>query len=214
MRVVLVGGGGHASDILGVFEAAARAKGETTTPIAGIVADGDVDLRRFTHRGVGQIGYIDDLKSLDVSHYIIAVGFSLPRQKLQARVDAFGLRAASIIHPLADIPPSIPVGEGTVILSGVRMSPMAIVGRHVYLSHGCLIGHDCDIQDFVTVLPGAAVSGDTILGEASLIGTNASVVQGRTIGARAIVGAGAVVVKDVAPDITVVGSPAAPMQRR
>jgi sugar O-acyltransferase (sialic acid O-acetyltransferase NeuD family) len=210
MRVVLVGGGGHASDILGVFEAVARAQGAARMPVAGLVADEDVDLTRFTHRGVTQIGYIDDLPKLDVSHYIIAIGYSQPRRAVQARVARFGLTAASVTHPLADIPPGVPVGEGSVILSGFRSSPMARIGRHVYLSHGALIGHDCDVRDFVTILPGAAISGDTVLGEACLIGTNAAVIQGLTIGEGAVVGAGAVVTRNVDPGVTVVGSPARP----
>ena len=87
------------------------------------------------------------------------------------------------------MPPGIAIGAGTVILSGARISPLAKLGRHVCLSYGCLIGHDCEIQDYVTVLPGAAISGDTLLGEASMIGTNAAVVQKLKIGAGAIVGA-------------------------
>lgn len=213
MRVLLIGGGGHASDVLGVFEAIAAAAGERHHPIIGIVADEEIDLQRFMHRGVRQLGSIADIKNINASHYVLGVGFSQPRQALDARIIGFGLLPTTVVHPLADIPPSIPIGEGSVILSGVRISPLARVGRHVYLSHGCLIGHNCEIQDYATVLPGAAVSGDTVLGEASMIGTNAAVVQNLKIGARAVVGAGAVVVKDVAPDTTVVGNPAKLLKR-
>ena len=40
------------------------------------------------------------------------------------------------------------------------------------------------------------------------IGANATILPGITIGARAMVGAGAVVIRDVAADTTVVGNPA------
>jgi sugar O-acyltransferase (sialic acid O-acetyltransferase NeuD family) len=213
MRIVLVGGGGHASDILGAFEARGESRGESGHPIIGIVDDAEVDPHRFRHRGVTQIGRISDLKHIDASHYILALGFSQERRTMGARVAASGLTAATIVHPKADIPKSIPVGEGTVILSGVRMSPMATVGNHVYLSHGCLIGHDCQMHDYTTVLPGAGVSGDTILCAGCQIGTNATVVQGLTIGENAIVGAGAVVLKSVANGLTVVGNPARPLVR-
>jgi sugar O-acyltransferase (sialic acid O-acetyltransferase NeuD family) len=205
LRIVLVGGGGHASDVLGAFEAGF---GLGQHPVVGIVADVEIDSRCFAHRGVRQIGDISDLKWIDASHYIIAVGFSHPRQEVFARVSQFGRTPATIVHPKADIPKGVPIGEGTVILSGARVSPMTRIGKHVYLSHGCLVGHDCEILDFATVLPGAAVSGNTILGEASLIGTNAAIIQGLRIGTRAIVGAGAVVLRDVASNTTVVGNPA------
>jgi len=207
-RVVLVGGGGHASDILGAFEALAESRGEKRHPIIGIVADTEVDPRRMEHRGVKQIGDISDLKRIDATHFVLALGFSRTRFEVARRVLPLGLKAATIVHPRADIPKSLPIGEGTVILSGVRMSPQGSVGNHVYLSYGCLIGHDCHIHDFATVLPGAAVSGDTTLGKGCQIGTNAAVTQGLLIGAHAIVGAGAVVLKNVVESATVVGNPA------
>jgi sugar O-acyltransferase (sialic acid O-acetyltransferase NeuD family) len=208
MRVVLIGGGGHASDILGAFEAAAAADGHPGHSVVGIVADTEVDPRRFAHRGVRQIGDLSDLKHIDASHYIVAIGYSQPRRDIQARVAPYGLEAATIIHPQAEVPPGVPVGQGSVVLGGAHVSPMAVIGHHVHLSYGCLIGHDCQVQDFVTVLPGAAVSGDTVLGEACLIGTNATVIEGRTIGREAIVGAGAVVLSDIPAGVTAVGIPA------
>jgi acetyltransferase-like isoleucine patch superfamily enzyme len=48
----------------------------------------------------------------------------------------------------------------------------------------------------------------------SHIGLNASVIPGTEIGERAIVGAGAVVLEDVAPGDTVAGVPAKSLQRR
>lgn len=213
MRVVLIGGAGHASDVLGAFEAVSRHRGEQKHPVIGIVADGEVDTHRLSPRGVRQIGLISDLKHIDASHYIVAVGFSQPRQAVTIRVAQFGLKPATVIHPKADIPDDVTIGEGTVILSGALVSPTARIGNHVCLSSGCIIGHGCQIQDFATVLPGAVISGDTVLGEASMIGANATIVQRLKIGARATVGAGAVVLKNVPRDIIVVGNPAKALER-
>jgi len=46
-----------------------------------------------------------------------------------------------------------------------------------------------------------------------LIGTNATILQGRRIGDRSVVGAAALVNKDVPAGITVVGVPAKPLER-
>jgi sugar O-acyltransferase (sialic acid O-acetyltransferase NeuD family) len=212
MRVVLVGGGGHASDVLSAFEAISKQTG-SPHPVIGMVADVEIDLGRFAGRGVRQIGDIGDLKQIDATHYVLAIGYSRPRRDVYARVKDCGLEAAAVVHPRADLPPSLEVGPGTVVLAGAQVSPMARVGRHVYLSYSSFVGHDCDIQDFVTVLPGAVVSGDTALGEACLIGANATVIERVAIGAGAIVGAGSVVLRDIPPDVTAVGSPARVLDR-
>jgi len=213
MRIVLIGGGGLASDILEAFEAVSAHNGQQNHPIIGIVADTEIDPRRFSHRGVRQIGDISDLKHIDASHYLVAIGRSQARQTMNARVMPFGLAAASVIHPKADIARGVPVGSGAMILSGARVGPVASIGDHVCLGQSCIIGHDCKIEDFATVFPGAVVSGDTVLGEASLIGANATIIEKIKIGERATVGAGAVVLREVPPDTTVVGNPAKMLKR-
>lgn len=212
MRVLLVGGGGHASDVLGVFEALARQR-EEPNPIIGLVADSDVDTRRFQQRGVRHLGDLCDIKSIDASHYVLGIGFSQSRQSVDARVSGYGLTGATAVHPLADVPPGTPIGPGSVIFSGARLGPSITIGRHVCLSAGAIVGHDCEIQDYATVLPGGTVSGDTQLGEACLIGSNATVLQRLRIGARAIVGAGAVAISDVPDGAVVVGNPAKALER-
>jgi acetyltransferase-like isoleucine patch superfamily enzyme len=87
---------------------------------------------------------------------------------------------------------------------------MAWIGRHVCVHHNCVIGHDCQMSDFATVLPTASVSGDTALGEACLVGSGAVVREKVRIGANAVVGAGAIVLEDVPNGVTVLGAPARP----
>jgi acetyltransferase-like isoleucine patch superfamily enzyme len=50
------------------------------------------------------------------------------------------------------------------------------------------------------------------VGEIAHIGTGARVIQGIMIGERAMIAAGAVVVRDVLPDVAVAGVPARPMR--
>jgi acetyltransferase-like isoleucine patch superfamily enzyme len=64
------------------------------------------------------------------------------------------------------------------------------------------------LDDFVSVFPGATISGDVHLGEGVTIGTGANVLPGISIGRYALVGAGAVVTRDVPDGVTVAGVPA------
>lgn len=210
MRIVLLGGGGHASDVLGAIEAAivGLAAAGTQISVAGILADNEVDRKRFADRNVSQIGSIEDLKSVDASHYIVCLGYPEDRKHVATRAKTSDKKAATIVHPRAWMPAGTVVGEGTIVLAGVCISPGVALGNHVYLSHGCLVGHDCRVSDYVSLMPGASVSGDTFLGEGCLIGANATVLEKLSIGAWATLGAGAVAVKDIPSGVVAKGIPA------
>lgn len=208
MRIVLIGGGGHASDVLGVAEALYGTVADGKNPIIGFVDDDEVDDSRFRSRGIWQIGRISDLAAIDASHYILATGYPAGRQALHSRVVGSGLKPASFVHPGAHVPDNVVIGSGTVIFAGVCLSPLVSIGDHVYISHGALLGHDCSVCDYVSVMPGAAISGDTVLGSGSMIGTHATIIQGVVIGRNTTIGAGAVVLGDVPDGVTAVGVPA------
>jgi acetyltransferase-like isoleucine patch superfamily enzyme len=75
------------------------------------------------------------------------------------------------------------------------------------------LGHDVSLHDYVTLAPGVHVSGKVAIGHGAYLGTGAVTVDGGydqplVIGERAVVGAGAVVTRDVPPATTVVGVPA------
>jgi acetyltransferase-like isoleucine patch superfamily enzyme len=59
-------------------------------------------------------------------------------------------------------------------------------------------------------MPGANIGGDVVMGDGVLVGAGAIVLQGLTIAAGATIGAGATVLRDVAADEMVVGTPAKP----
>jgi acetyltransferase-like isoleucine patch superfamily enzyme len=88
------------------------------------------------------------------------------------------------------------------------------VGRFVLLNVATTLGHDTVAEDFVTLAPAANVSGNVHLGTGCDLGTNCSINQRLRVGEWSIVGAGAAVVKDVPPNVTVVGVPARVMRTR
>ena len=64
------------------------------------------------------------------------------------------------------------------------------------------------LADGVQICPGARLVGGVVCEEDVFVGTGAIVIPGRTIGARTVVGAGAVVIRDLGPDLIAVGNPA------
>jgi acetyltransferase-like isoleucine patch superfamily enzyme len=102
---------------------------------------------------------------------------------------------------------------------GARVSINAFV--HIWALGGVTIGDDTLIASHVAITslthdPRAELfsaslqSRPIVIGRNVWIGTHAVILPGVTIGDGAIIGAGAVVTKDVAPRTVVVGIPAAP----
>jgi carbonic anhydrase/acetyltransferase-like protein (isoleucine patch superfamily) len=101
-----------------------------------------------------------------------------------------------------------PWGRAAIWFPGAEVSEEADYGVHVHIGHNAVVSHGCYLGDFVTVCPGAILSGDVQVGEGALIGAGATVIHGGiTIGEDAVVGAGAVVLEDVPPRAVVAGNP-------
>ena len=109
-----------------------------------------------------------------------------------------------------------------------------ILGKNVYIDAGVRIGNGVKIQNNVNVYHGVIVEDDVFLGpsmtftndrfprafsqnwdviptlvkKGASIGANATIRCGITVGEYAMIGAGSVVTKDVAPYALVVGNPA------
>jgi len=99
--------------------------------------------------------------------------------------------------------------RGVVLYPGAHIGSGVTIGDHVHVQFNSTISHGCVVGDFVTVCPGAVLSGEVLVEEGVFIGANATVIHGGlTIGTGAVIGAGAVVVDDVPPGATVAGVPA------
>lgn len=103
-------------------------------------------------------------------------------------------------------------------VTGISISPEAQIGKRVFIDHGIgvVIGATAVIEDDVTILHGVtlgarrAVEGrrHPYVKKGAFIGANAQLLGTITIGAFSKVGAGAIVLNNVADKTTVVGNPA------
>jgi serine O-acetyltransferase len=103
--------------------------------------------------------------------------------------------------------------------TGIEIHPGATIGRRVFIDHGMgvVIGETAEIGDDCTIYQGVTLGGTSLtrgakrhptLGRGVIVGANAQVLGGFTVGDGARVGSNAVVVKPVPPGATAVGNPA------
>jgi sugar O-acyltransferase (sialic acid O-acetyltransferase NeuD family) len=165
--------------------------------------------------GLPVFGDVSGLTQAPDALVTIAIGATAPRRRIARAIEnQFGPRFVTLRHPRACIGDSVSVGAGSILCAGgVAMADITI-GAHVQLHVNCTIGHDTVISDFVTIAPGANVSGRVEIGEGTFVGTGAVILPDIKVGAWSVIGAGAVVTKDVPDNVIVVGIPATLMDAR
>ena len=121
------------------------------------------------------------------------------------------------------------------IMSGSIIGKKCNIGQNVVVSPGVILGNNVKIQNNVSIYTGVICEDDvflgpscvftnvinprsaivrknqylkTIIGKGASIGANATIICGNSIGKFALIGAGAVVTKDIPDFALVVGNPA------
>nr|WP_101116801.1 NeuD/PglB/VioB family sugar acetyltransferase [Neisseria meningitidis] len=149
--------------------------------------------------------------SLSPEQFDIAVGNNRIRRQIAEKAAALGFALPVLIHPDSTVSPSATVGQGGVVMAKAVVQADSVLKDGVIVNTAATVDHDCLLDAFVHISPGAHLSGNTRIGEESWIGTGACSRQQIRIGSRATIGAGAVVVRDVSDGMTVAGNPAKPL---
>jgi|LakMenEpi03Aug12_release.lakeMendotaPanAssembly.Ray.scaffolds.fasta_scaffold02741_24 sugar O-acyltransferase (sialic acid O-acetyltransferase NeuD family) len=98
--------------------------------------------------------------------------------------------------------------NGMILCPYAVITTNVIAGRHLHMNLHSDIGHDCVIGNYVTLAPGARVSGYCVIGDCVYVGTNAVIREGVHICDVVTIGAGAVVLNDITESGVYAGVPA------
>jgi acetyltransferase-like isoleucine patch superfamily enzyme/dTDP-4-dehydrorhamnose 3,5-epimerase-like enzyme len=126
------------------------------------------------------------------------------------------------IHAFAHVLPQAVIGEDCNICDGVFIENDVVIGNRVTIKCGVQVWDGVTLEDDVFVGPNATFTNDpmprskqrpdaftrTLVRRGASLGANCTILPGITIGENAMVGAGAVVTKNVPPNAIVYGNPA------
>ncbi len=145
--------------------------------------------------------------------FCIAIGNPHGRVRLQLhdKLQQEGLQPVTLAHPTASIADNAVIETGAQIMAGAVIAPEAKIGRGCIINTKASIDHECILKDGVEVGPGATLCGLVTVDTNGWICAGATILPRINIGADAVVGAGAVVTKNVLAGQTVVGVPARPI---
>ncbi len=209
VRVLIVGAGGHgqvAADIL-----LRRAEASGGVEPVGFV-DENPSFSGSTILGIPVMGTVEHVTAIPHDALVIAVGDNAARARLFHALEAAGEAFATLCHPAAIVSPDAQVGPGCMICARVVVGTGSVIGADVILNTACTVDHHNRIDDHVHIAPGVHLGGDVTIGAGALIGIGAVVMPSRQVGEWSVVGAGALVHRDVPSSVTVAGVPARVLQ--
>jgi sugar O-acyltransferase (sialic acid O-acetyltransferase NeuD family) len=211
-RIVIVGSSGHAKVVAEIVEREAKCT------IAGLIDSfRPAGESAFGYRILGSEQTLGALIASDgIAGAVIAIGDNWQRARMARSIAqvAPGLAFVSTVHPSAAIARDASLGAGSVVMPGAVINPGTRLGEHCIVNTGATVDHDCNLADFASLAPGAVLGGSVTLGECAAVMLGAHVVHGHRIGAHAVVGAGALVLEDIAAHAVAYGVPARVVRRR
>lgn len=146
------------------------------------------------------------LKAYD--EVIVATGDNNLREQKTALLTSRGIVMPNLIHPTAVVSPSARIAAGCTVLANAVIHTNASVGMGCIVNTASIVEHDCVIGDFVNLSPKTAMAGHTKIGNKSFLGIGCTIIDAITVGKEAVIGAGAVVIRDVPEHAVVAGVPA------
>jgi sugar O-acyltransferase (sialic acid O-acetyltransferase NeuD family) len=208
--LVIIGCGGQGREIAAIAMRVAEASGDGSSVLGFVDDDPSAEnVERVEALGLRVLGASDVIESLPAgTGFLVGIADGTIRERLALAAEKQGLTPTTLQHPEATVGPACHLGAGTVLWAGGRLTTNVTLGRHVHVNQNVTIGHDTVADDYSTINPSAAVSGSVRLGRRCLVGAGSVILQGRTVGDDAVVGASACVARDVASSAMVKGVPA------
>ena len=102
----------------------------------------------------------------------------------------------------------VKIGKGSVVCPNTIISTNTLLGDFITLNLGCNVGHDCLIGNYSSFMSNIDLGGNSKIGKNVFLGTKATVIPKIRVVDNIIIGAGAVVVRNLKKEGTYFGNPA------
>jgi sugar O-acyltransferase (sialic acid O-acetyltransferase NeuD family) len=199
MDIVIFGTGGHSKVVYDIL-----IKQQKYNPVAFVSLDKGLS----TFMGLPHF-HQSDLFRIKQSKGIVAIGDNYAR----AQVSSFILEKrpdfdfVMAVHPSAQVAYGVKIGRGSVVMANTALNSETVLGENVIINTGATVDHDCKIDSFASIAPGCTLGGNVTLGAFAALSLGAKVVHNKKIGIHTVVGAGSVVLNDIADYKIAYGSP-------
>jgi len=209
-KLCIFGIGGFGREVLNCFlESREDGKGKSENEVVFMVSDAHfVEKEIMGVAVIPQSGFVPELYNV-----VIAVSDPIARKEIAESLPK-STTYGKVIHSSAHISKWVNIGEGSIVTAACIVTVNVKIGKHAQLNLNTSVGHDSIIGDYFTTAPGARINGHSSIGHCVYVGSNAALREGINVCNEAIIGMGAVVVKDIIEKGVYVGNPAVKMIRK
>ena len=201
-EIILLGCGGHAHSVIDSIEQG------NMYHIAGFL-----NPEYEEYKGYSVIGSDNDMEKIfarGITNGHICVGYmgrGNGRERLFEQMKAAGYSLPVISDTSSTIALNTDIEEGVFVAKKSILNAGAHIGKCAIINSGSVIEHDCEIDAFCHVSPGAILCGNVKVGQSTHIGAGAVIRQGIRIGKHCIIGMGSIVLRDIPDYVIAYGNP-------
>lgn len=173
--------------------------------------DEDDEKKNKIVMGVRVIGKFSELNDDEIKNkqFIVAIGNNSIRHELMKRINNIGGKTPTLIHPSAVVSPSAEIGKGVYIHANAYIWTKVKIGNYCVISPNVVIAHHTKLGEACLISTLSGIGASIKINDRVFVGMGSTVVTGLSvIGANSIIGAGAVVLKDVESKSVYTGVPA------
>lgn len=184
-------------------------KNDSGVDIVGFLDD---DSDKIEVNGIPIIGKLKEFKKLDdygIKNVFCPIGENILRCELLAQAQKLEFSTPNYFHSSSIIASECHFGKGVYILPGTIIMPFVTIENFVMISMGAKVAHHTILENGVFISTGVNVGASIHIQENAFLGIGCTIMTGvKTIGKNSIIGAGAVVTKDVPDNAVMAGVPA------
>lgn len=157
----------------------------------------------------GKTDFIEEAYRNNVfDELIVAIGYKHMDSRKAFFERFFGrIPFGNVVHSSCWVDSTAVLGTGIVVYPSCAIDAHVVLGNNLLMNIGCTIAHDTKVSDHCFLSPRVALAGFITVGEQSIIGINATVIDNIKIEPKTQLGGGSVVIKNIEESGLYVGNP-------